>query len=153
MKKADNLRERKPFAKRDVLVYVTIIAAIAALFCAFVIFPRKSPQTGFNAYHDGVRIFSYVYEDDFLDVEDKWLSRVVKDGDRIFVYFDDAHTDFNELTVNRANGTVTITDSTCSRTKDCVYEPELGDTGAIYCAPHKLKLAPTTAVAQPPVIG
>ena len=135
------------------LVYVTIIAAIAALFCAFVIFPRKSPQTGFNAYHDGVRIFSYVYEDDFLDVEDKWLSRVVKDGDRIFVYFDDAHTDFNELTVNRANGTVKITDSSCSRTKDCVYEPELGDTGAIYCAPHKLKLAPTTAVAQPPVIG
>ena len=135
------------------LVYVTIIAAIAALFCAFVIFPRKSPQTGFNAYHDGVRIFSYVYEDDFLNVEDKWLSRVVKDGDRIFVFFDDAHTDFNELTVNRANGTAKITDSTCSRTRDCVYEPELADSGAIYCAPHKLKLAPTTAVAQPPVIG
>lgn len=147
-------KQRQFFTKRDAAVYIIIAAVIVTLFFAFVIIPRKSESNGFCAYAEGKLLFTYYYESDKIVVTEYGKNRTERSGDKIYIYCDEEKSGFNELTVDRENKTVKVTDSDCSKTRDCVYEPSLKRGGAIYCVPHKLKITATGgAESVPPTTG
>lgn len=154
MKTNAETKKRTFFTKRDVAVYIILAVVIATLFAAFVIFPRKTESKGFCAYAEGKLLFTYYYESDKTVVTEYGKNRTERSGDKIYIYCDEARSGFNELTVDRENKTVKVTDSDCSKTRDCVYEPALKNGGAIYCVPHKLKITSINGgESVPPITG
>ena len=154
MKTNTETNKRKFFTGRDVVVYIITAVAVVALFFAFVISPKKSESDGFRAYADGELLFSYYYDDDKTDVTEYGKSRIERSGDTIYIYTDGERSGFNKLTIDRENKTVKVTDSDCSKTRDCVYEPALKHGGAIYCVPHKLKITSISGgESVPPITG
>ena len=151
--RTDEVRKRKLFVKKDVAVYAALAVALCALFFSLVILPRKTESNGFCAYSDDKLLFTYYYASDKLVITEFGDGKISRDGDkiRITVYRDGA--EFNELNVNREKKSVRVSDADCSKTKDCVHEPSISNSGAIYCAPHKLKIIPLSAKPSSPVTG
>lgn len=150
MKNAQELRNRKLFLKRDAAVYAILLSAIFCLFLFFVILPQKNDAQGFCVYENETLILTCRYGQSPV-IEKEAQNRVLVDGNDIYVYFNEEKTDYNRITAT--NGEVKITESTCSSTRDCVYEPAIKNSGAIYCVPHKLKITPLNEERREPQTG
>lgn len=150
MKTAADFRNGKFFVKRDAIVYAFLLISIIALFIIFAIAPSTAAN-GFYVYVQDELVLTVKYGESPVVNNDTDKATVVIDGDDYYVYFNAEKTDYNKITVN-ADG-AKITDSTCSLSRDCVYEPTIKNGGAIYCVPHELKIVPITATATPPLTG
>ncbi len=156
---ADLDKNKKIFYLKDLLVYLSAIAIVLALFCAFVIFPKTSKSfTGFNLSVNNDIALSVSF-DGQVNVSSEYVNLIdyVKDGDSIILtVHSNVHLDgYNKIVIDLKNKTALVSESNCSNSKDCVYTPKISNTGAIYCAPHALKISAIGSASEfvPPTVG
>ncbi len=134
-----SIKSRKIFEKKDIFIYLLLAVIILALFIPLML-PQK-PAKGFSVSIDGKTLLTHYYSGDF-DITSEYAQRVeiTKDGDGylIKITFDDG---FNQLIVDEKACSVKMKDSDCP-SKNCVHTAAITSSGAIYCAPRKLKIAP-----------
>lgn len=135
--------QNKLFKKSDVLVYALVIVCVFFLFLFFVIIPSSSQQRGFSIWVEGNKVAEYYYEGQSLSINDRnFEDKIYFDSEKltITVYYDQAKTQYNVISIDHANKSAKISEANCSVSKDCVYTPSLNGDSAIVCAPHKLKI-------------
>lgn len=154
------IKSEKPFRSGDVLIYSALLLIISVLFAVFIIFPsvNASDSTGFEIEINGKTVCTFTYADKKLTVNDGFVSLVeyeeAENGLKITVFTSSEKEDFNELFADFSKKTVKVTDSNCSVSKDCVFSPAISNSGAIYCAPHGLKIVPLGNNGfTPPITG
>lgn len=160
MKKREisEIKSLKPFEFNDLFLYAFLIIAVLFLFIIFVISPNKKNAEGFTVKKGENTVCTFTYLNQTLSVNSDYINLVVSEktdgGFIITVYTSNDKSGYNELTVDTTAKTVKVSKSTCSVSKDCVYSPAIGNDGAIYCAPHDLKIIPTNGSGYvPPVTG
>ena len=147
----NNLKDRKIFLKKDIFVYIALLVLIALLFLVFIILPKAITSNGFAVYVEDDCVIKYTYDNQKIEIASDWQDKVVVSDNKITIYF--SESEYNEITINFSEKSVKMTDSTCSKTRDCVYEPKITNSGIIYCAPHKLKITPLKLEKSSPIIG
>ncbi len=153
MKENDSPKLRSIFVKQDIVVYTALLAVIVFLFMFFFVFSNNKTTEGFTVSVNGKTVLTYYYNAKTVIADDTSVEIKIID-DKIYIFFDEGKKDFNELTVDLNKRTVKVTDSSCSDTKDCILEPAVGNSGAIYCAPHKLKISVLNEKENlPPITG
>lgn len=133
---------RKIFVKRDVFVYLCLAIIIITLFSLLFIF-REDDSQGFKVTINETTVLTHSYGKDFKvesGFEDVIEITKSNDGENFTIKFNFEHG-FNTLIVNELEKTVKMQDSDCP-SKNCTYMPEISSSGAIYCAPRKLKISP-----------
>ena len=154
-KRFDKIRSSKLFYKGDLLIYFTLSALLILLFFALVIFPAAKSSSGFEVCRENTTILRY--SGGKISVEEQFSSFVeikeVEQGFEVVIYANLDKTHFNVLLFDTKTDTVKVIESNCSHSKDCTYIPAIKNSGTIYCAPHKLKIRPTTSDFTPPVAG
>ena len=158
MKEQDviRLKNKKPFAVSDIIVYTVLALFVLSLFLAFVIIPSNQPSTGFKVTKGEQEVLTFNYQTKNITINNTFANLVEFDNvnSTIIVYNNTEKTDFNVIHFDAVKGVVEMVESTCSTTKDCVYSPPIKkDTGMIYCAPHHLKIVPLGNSYVPPVVG
>lgn len=150
--------ERRLFYIKDIFIYLVSALIIVGLFLGFIVFPNYSQSfNGFNLLVDNEIVFSYLSDGEII-VGDNHSQNVKYsiDGDTIKVtIYSTAHQGgYNVVEINKTEKTAKVIDSNCSNSKDCVFSPSISSSGAIYCAPHALKI---TAIGGsefiPPSVG
>ena len=144
----ESVKKRKPFGVYDLILYATIVLIAVGLFLGFFVFKSDDGSDGFKVVIDEKEAFVFYYETCYYEIKDSvaTITVEVKDDEKglysVSVYLGDGK-DYNVLSVNAEEKTVSITEADCSAKKDCVHTPAInGDSGAIYCMPHKLKVLP-----------
>lgn len=124
-----NVRENfnKPFKALDIAVYIFIAALVTVLFFAFA--PKK-PSSIAEVLLKGECVLKIDLETKTAEISD---SAVEKKSETVFVI--KSEKGFNEITVDYAAKTLSVTDSDCAG-KECVFSKLSG--GAIVCVPHSL---------------
>lgn len=158
MKRKDflSLKKAKPFEFNDLFIYLIIIIMVTVLFFAFVIFPKNKANDGFKVYKNGVEVLTFYYDEQTLIVKDGFNVKKERSDGGVYltVYHSKDLSSFNKLYINLSDDTVVMVDSTCSNSKDCTHTPAIKSVGAIYCAPHDLKIAPINSDGKvPPTTG
>ncbi len=139
MNRTRQIREHKPFAYGDLIVYALLVVLIVALFCIY--FGRQTQEA------DGIKIEVHgevVYRYDFGSggtISPGWEGRVSEDrGDVLQVRIETA-SGYNVIAIDEAMRTVCMQDADCSRQKDCTRMQAIGEGGeVIVCIPHALKV-------------
>ena len=137
MNRTRQIREHKPFAYGDLIVYALLVVLIVALFCIY--FGRQTQEA------DGIKIEVHgevVYRYDFGSggtISPGWEGRVSEDrGDVLQVRIETA-SGYNVIAIDEAMRTVCMQDADCSRQKDCTHMQAIGEGGdVIVCIPHGL---------------
>ena len=144
------------FYKKDIFLYLFVCVFVLALFFGFVFFADASTPDGFKAIKGGQTVFSFNFDKNDLTVSQDFTNLVKVENSQnlitVTVYTDDKYTDYNVVEIDKVNLTAKVTDSTCSISKDCVRSPKIKGNGAIYCAPHDLKIVGLGGFV-PPVSG
>ena len=139
MNRTRQIREHKPFAYGDLIVYALLVVLIVALFCIY--FGRQTQEA------DGIKIEVHgevVYRYDFGSggtISAGWEDRVSEErGDVLQVRIETA-SGHNVIAIDEAARTVRMQDADCSRQKDCTRMQAIGEGGeVIVCIPHALKV-------------
>lgn len=158
MKRRDNLslKNSKPFEFNDLFIYITIAFIVLVLFSLFVFFPKHANSDGFTVYKGKTEILTFYYKDCVIDNKSNLTveNKSTDNGVYITIYHTKDKKSFNVLFVNTIQKTVVMHDSTCSNSKDCTHSPAIQNNGAIYCAPHDLKIVPIGSNGKvPPTTG
>ena len=136
---------------------VTII--VISLFLIPLLSIKNGALNGFDVYKNGKLIFSLSFdnaENYFLDKDSEQLVEISykENAMLIKVFKNDEKTDFNLISTNFKEKSVSIIESTCSIKKDCVhFKPITSDSGVIICEPHGLKILPKGERFVPVVTG
>lgn len=141
-KNLSELKNSKPFYLFDLILYLLLIAFIAAAFLIVFANENKGVSQGFYVLYDNEIAAEYFYRDGNFKIKDGYVAHFSEEGDKIFFYpNNDDYGEYNLIAVDKNKKTIRILDATCAG-KDCVFQ-ELSETGGfIYCAPHKLKIVP-----------
>ena len=139
------LKSKKPFMFNDLFVYAVALIVVLVLFLIFIVFPAKSSSNGFTVYKDGQTVLTFTYRDKKLDVKSGFtvFSKQTEKGVLITVYTSNEKSGYNIIFADTVNNTAKVVESTCSTSKDCTHIPAVSNKGAIFCAPHGLKIVPT----------
>ena len=153
----DKIKKRKAFELNDIFIYLFLLLTIFLLFLFFVIIPQRSQSKGFKVLIDNEEVLSLYYENQEFTYSEDLVDFIEIDKDKcqITIFYNLEKSDYNTIKYNTLNNSVVMVDSTCSSSKDCIYEPAISKQGVIYCAPHNLIVIPITNVSQssPPIIG
>lgn len=153
----EKLKSKKCFEKNDLLVYLALILTLTILFLAFYLTNGNATALGFKVCVNDEEIFSFTYSDENFSVNEDYADFITVDKveKTVTIYLNAQKTQFNLISYDLNSSSVKMKNSTCSLSKDCVYEPKISDKGTIFCAPHNLKIVPITNgfVATPPVVG
>lgn len=138
------VKEKKPFAPLDVIVYAALAVLVAVLFAVFVFGADKTPLTGIRFVYGEETVFTYSFADG-ASVSAGWEDRIAveEEGDlvRVTFYADAEKTEYNVLAIDKAQRMAKMEDANCSRRKDCMYmRPIETVSGVIVCVPHGLKI-------------
>ena len=139
------VRERRPFAIWDILVYGLLIIFIAALFFVFVltdVFHTKDAN-GIQVELHGETIYTYTFGQGGK-ISAGWQDKIEEreEGDVLLVRIT-TEDGWNELAINDEAGTAVMHDADCSFRKDCTVMRAIGDGGSVItCIPHALKVLP-----------
>ena len=156
---ADKYQEqRRLFYLKDIFIYLISALVIVGLFLGFVILPNSSSSfDGFNLLVDNQIVFTITADGDLSisqDYQDHVEYSTSGDIIKVTIYSKTHQGGFNQIEFNLADKTAKVTESNCSNSKDCVFSPSISTSGAIYCAPHLLKI---TAIGGgqfiPPSVG
>lgn len=145
MNRARLVRENKPFAVWDLLVYAVIAALLVVLFLVFVVFDVFGTDSarGIRVQVNDEIVYTYVFGDGGT-VAQGWEDRVEErtDGSLLLVRIttDDG---WNEIAIDEEGQTAVMRDADCSLRKDCTAMRAIGDGGSVItCIPHGLKVLP-----------
>lgn len=146
------IKTSKPFKPWDLLLYCLILLLVFALFFAFVIFPADSASdsTGFKIILNDKEVFVFDYTAGTFSVEPEFSDviavEIISDGVySVKIYSDKSTGAFNTVLADTTARTVSVSESNCSESKECVHTPSIVNSrGVIICAPHKLKIVPVT---------
>ena len=152
------IKSKKPIEFNDLFLYTAAFVAVLVLFIVFVFLGDGKANYGFTITKDQKTVCSFTYSNESMTINDhfKDLVNVEKNdnGYLITVFTSQDKLDYNVIFVDTSSRTVKVRDSTCSISKDCVYSPAIGEDGAIYCAPHGLKILPDNSSGRiPPITG
>lgn len=144
LRQIEQVKKRKPFALWDLAVYGALAMFIVILFIAFVFTADRSPIDGIRFVYDEETVYSYSFADGSF-VADGWENRIEeeRDGNELVVTFyeDEARSEYNVITIDLQRRAAKVTDTNCSRHKDCMYMKEIATVdGVIICVPHGLKI-------------
>lgn len=150
--------ERRLFYLKDIFIYLISTLIIIGLFLGFVILPNSSSSfNGFNVLIDNQIVFSITADGDISisqDYTDYIEYSTNEDVVKVIIHSKNHQGGFNQIEFNKTYKTAKVTESNCSNSKDCVFSPSISSSGAIYCAPHQLKI---TAIGGsqfiPPSVG
>ena len=151
----ENIKAGKPFKLWDLVLFLAMGIAVFLLFLFLVILPIGKSADGFKVFVSGKEILSYKFADASYSLSefDGIVEKVDGDGKvDFYVYLQKDKKDFNVVTVNLTAKSVRVSDANCSVRKDCAHSPEIKDSGVIICAPHNLKILPSSGDV-PIVIG
>ncbi|MBQ9734608.1 MAG: hypothetical protein IJV95_01995 [Clostridia bacterium] len=151
-----SLKKAKPFEFNDLFIYLAVAITVVALFLAFVIFPDGNKNDGFCVYKGKTQVLTFYYDGKLLDVNEQFFIQQddVKNGIYLTVYHTQDKNSYNKLYIDLIAKSVVMVDSTCSNSKDCTHSPAIKNSGAIYCAPHDLKIVPIDGDGRiPPTTG
>ncbi len=141
-----NLKKPKTFLKGDLFVYPVLLVLVIILFFAFAFPKDQNSFEGFKCEVDGQVVFTYLFNSNDVDIENskKELVSLQKFdfGYLITVKSNLGEERYNVIKIDSENKTACVFESTCSNSKDCTHIPAIESSGAVYCAPHKLKLSP-----------
>ncbi len=142
LKKIGEVKSDKGFKIWDLIIYGAILALVAVLFIVVFTTRDTSPLKGIRVYVSNEVVYEYNFEkgeglkksdciETIEDGEEKLIIKVnVKDGG------------YNVLEITKSGG-VKVTQANCGPTPDCVYTPEIKNSGgSIYCSPHMIKIVP-----------
>ena len=133
-----------------------MIIIISVLFVLFLFAPRKSATNGFLITKHNQTVCSFNYAQKKLTVKQDYTELVTltetDNGYLITVYTSSDKLGKNVIFVDVKNNTVKVIESTCSISKDCVHSPAISKSGAIYCAPHGIKIIPNGSSGNIPAI-
>jgi hypothetical protein len=150
------VKKSKPFVVGDLFVYLAVVLIVTVLFAVFIILPNKENSLGFTVTVDGEQYFTYSPASDSLEIasgKEDFIRVEKNDGMTLITVYSDGDS-FNTIAFDREELTAKVTESNCSHSKDCTFSPKIKDSGAIYCAPHNLKITPKNSGGfTPPVTG
>lgn len=154
----DAIKKSKPFRAGDLFIYLTVLVIVFTLFLSFVIIPATKKSSGFKVTVDGELYFTFTLKDKSLIIADGKNgfieSEEKQDGIEVTVYSSTDKSSYNVIFFNTQDNTAKVIESNCSASHDCTYTPKIKDKGAIYCAPHALKIAPNNSDGfQEPIVG
>ena len=137
MNRTRQIREHKPYARGDLIVYVLIVALIVALFCIYL--GRQTQEAdGITVEVHGEVVYRYEFGSGGT-ISAGWEDRVSEErGDVLQVRIETA-SGHNVIAIDEAARTVRIQDADCSRQKDCTHMQAIGEgRGVIVSIPHGL---------------
>lgn len=144
LKKIEQVKTSKWFSVWDLLAFGVIIVTAVALILAFTLGRDKSALEGFTVSYRGEVVYEYDFKSgNVLKINEDYIK---VEGDKL--RFDDGDGGYNIIHVDRSARTVDVTDSNCSRHKDCVHTAKLKDNSSppIICTVHGLTVAPSKFV-------
>ncbi|MBO7187335.1 MAG: NusG domain II-containing protein [Clostridia bacterium] len=139
----NQLYSPKFFAKKDVIIYAIIAVCLILSFILVPVLLKTKNAMGFSVSKDGKTVFTYNLLDDeiiFSNDDDILISKIESDG-KVKIKLSYANGTFNELVIDKANGYISVNDSSC-KNSTCVHSGKLKDKGAILCIPNGLKITP-----------
>ena len=150
LKKVEQVKKDRFFRIWDILVYGVIIVVVVALFLAVTLTADKSSLTAISAYYDNGVAFSYDFEKGELNIAMPDNVKVEDNGENTLTIIFctnggslDKPESYNTIVIDKAERTVSVTESDCSNRKDCVHTPALKDSSSlIVCSPHHLRILP-----------
>lgn len=145
------IKNGKAFKPADIFLFIGSALFIAVLFLAFVILPKKTEADGFAVYKSGKLVFTYEYGSFLPAVENEFCENVSFNVEEktVRINFGD---EYNVIIYDDVNKTVRVINANCTG-KDCTrLTLRPGDGGAIFCAPHELKIVLTRG-GDAPIIG
>ena len=148
MKKKDlsEIKGAKPFEKNDIFIYAAVIICLILLFVFLVIVPQSNLTEGFTVHKDGENVCTFTFSDKKLSINDDFSSLIEMceedDGLTVIVYTNTDKHSYNKIFFSYSDKSAKVVESNCSSSKDCTFSPSITSQGAIYCAPHKLKVSP-----------
>ena len=147
------MKERKAFGKWDIIIYTLSALTVFALFLFFVILPSSAKSDGFKIVIGDTEVFTFRYSDQVYTVKDGFDITVDTDGD-FYTITVKTENGFNLIRADANEKSVRVLDADCSVGKDCAHSlPLSGDTGAIICVPHDLRVLPLKGGFTPPIAG
>lgn len=143
VKKIKQVKAEKGFKILDIAVYLTLLAAIIALFIAFVFTADRSALRGVNIKFvsggDEVTAFSYSFEDDAYEILSAENIKVISDGEKELVvrfFLTDENRDFNEIFIDKEERSARVRAADCAN-NDCVLFGKITDNShPLTCKPH-----------------
>ena len=134
------IREKRPFAAGDLIVYCLLAALIIALFVLFL--HRESGESaGVRVEVRGEEVYRYEFGVGGRASEGADVSEEVRDG--VLYVRIGTQNGYNLLCIDEEARTVSMADADCSRRKDCTQMRAIGNGGeAIVCIPHSLRVVP-----------
>ena len=130
LRQIEQVKNKKPFALWDLAVYAALAVFIVILFIAFVFTADRSPIDGIRFVYDEETVYTYSFADGST-VAEGWESRITEetDGGILTVTFfeDEARTEYNVVTIDLTAHTAKVTDTNCSRHKDCICDRRRSD--------------------------
>ena len=147
MTRLEEIKNRKPFAVWDLLVYGILVAVIIILFAVFV-FGGKNTAKGIEVLYGNERIYTYEYGKGGT-VSAGWEAQIEEreDGETLLVTVKTGGdgSAYNVIAIDLKNKVATMRDANCyhkgSYHKGCVHMPDItSENGVIVCVPHGLKV-------------
>ena len=144
----DNVKNRKPFYFYDLIIYTATLILVVGLFLGFVVFNSPENSDGFKIIVNEKEALVFYYESGAYEIKEtgEAVSFTIDKAEDGIYFISVFYKDLNEhniISVNTEEKKVKVSDADCSIRKDCVHTKEIeGDSGAIYCMPHKLKILP-----------
>ena len=152
-----NLKKPKTFLKGDLFIYPILLALVIVLFFALAFPKAQNSFDGFKCEVDGQTVFTYQFDSDKVEINGAKKELVkcenAEFGYLITIYSQLGVDRYNVIKIDVNNKTACVLESTCSNSKDCTHIPAIKNSGAIYCAPHKLKLSPLGNEFKDPITG
>lgn len=142
--RVEQVKKRPPFALWDLLIYGLLAVAVVVLFIVFVFKADKSAIDGVQILFNDKVAYTYSFDEGgkpsegfenrftLAEEEEKLILTVYADGER---------EHFNRVEIDVESKSVKVTDSNCSRHRDCVFMDEIKTkSGVIICVPHAMKI-------------
>lgn len=137
------VREHKPFAPLDLLVYALLLALIAVFFAVFVFGDEEDRAEGIRVEVRGETVYTFVYGDAGGTIAPGWEDRIAEREEEGFIVVTIVLPEGgqNVLQIDGAARSAYMADADCSRRKDCTGMQPIEHThDVIVCLPHELKV-------------
>ena len=148
LKKIEQVKQTKWFKPLDLLIYGLLAALIVALILAFALSGKGEELDGIIINYKGEKVFTYNFSKNEYEILRADSIEISDEGETKLglIFYTDGKSGYNKIEIDKKGKSVKVTDSNCSRHKDCVYTQALNASRSvpILCTPHALSIVPLT---------